>query len=62
MSENLAGVTILYPELFLWDIVLIDLGSHFLVFVCVEILRPSQLSGVLSSAGSLPNYTFTGQA
>ena len=32
------------------------------LFVCVEVLRPSQLSGVMSSAVSLPNHTFTGQA
>ena len=33
-----------------------------LVLVCVEVLRPSQPSGVMSSAVSLPNHTFTGQA
>ena len=32
------------------------------LFVCVEILRPSQSSGVMSSAVSLPNHMFTGQA
>ena len=31
-------------------------------FVCVEVLRPSQPNGVMSSVVSLPNYTFTGQA
>ena len=30
--------------------------------VCVEILRPSQPNGFMSSAVSLPNHTFTGQA
>ena len=30
--------------------------------VCVEVLRPSQPNGVMSSAVSLPNHTFTGQA
>ena len=30
--------------------------------VCVEVLRPSQPIGVMSSAFSLPNHTFTGQA
>ena len=34
--------------------------SH--LFVCVEVLRPNQPSGVMSSAVSLPNHTFTGQA
>ena len=32
------------------------------VFVCVEVLRPSQPNGVMSSTVSLPNHTFTGQA
>ena len=31
-------------------------------FVCVEVLRPSQPNGVMSSPVSLPNHTFTGQA
>ena len=35
--------------------------SHTL-FVCVEVLRPSQPNGVMSSGVSLPNHTFTGQA
>ena len=30
--------------------------------VCVEVLRPSQPNGVMSSAVSLPNHMFTGQA
>ena len=30
-------------------------------FVCVEVLRPSQPNGVMSSAVILPNHTFTGQ-
>ena len=32
------------------------------MFVCVEVLRPSQPSGVMSSAVSLPKHAFTGQA
>ena len=32
------------------------------VFVCVEVLRPSQPNGVMSSAVSLPNHMFNGQA
>ena len=36
--------------------------NYFSLFVCVEVLRPSQPSGVMSSAVSLPNHTFTGQA
>ena len=31
------------------------------VFVCVEVLRPSQPNGVMSSAVSLPNHSFTRQ-
>ena len=41
----------------------IFLNSHlWSKFVCVEVLRPSQPNGVMSSAVSLPNHTFTGQA
>ena len=33
------------------------------LFVCVEVLRPSQPNGVMSSAVNIPNHTFTaGQA
>ena len=32
------------------------------IFVCVEVLQPSQPNGVMSSAVSLPNHTFIGQA
>ena len=31
-----------------------------ILFVCVEILRPSQPNAVMSSAVSLPNHKFTG--
>ena len=34
----------------------------FCLFVWFEVLRPSQPSGVMLSAVSLPNHTFTGQA
>ena len=33
-----------------------------ILFVCVEVLWPSQPNGVMSSAVSLPNHMFTGQA
>ena len=36
--------------------------SWVCLFVCVEVLRPSQPNGVMSSAVSLPYHTFTGQA
>ena len=39
-----------------------DLSKAFCLFVCVEVLRTSQPNGVMSSAVSLPNHTFTGQA
>ena len=39
-----------------------DPGIHVTKFVCVEVLRPSQPNGVMSSAVSLPYHTFTGQA
>ena len=47
---------------------MLSLGTHailaffYRLFVCVEVLRPSQPNGVMSSAVSLPNHTFTGQA
>ena len=36
--------------------------SRVSLFVCVEVLWPSQPNGVMLSAVSLPNHTFTGQA
>ena len=36
--------------------------SCLVMFVCVEVLQPSQSNGVMSSAVSLPNHMFTGQA
>ena len=35
--------------------------NKYVLFVCVEVLRPSQSNRVMSSAVSLPNHTFTGQ-
>ena len=40
----------------------ISRGNKTMGCVCVEVLRPSQPNGVMSSAVSLPNHTFTGQA
>ena len=34
----------------------------FVLFVCVEVLQPSQTSRVMSRVVSIPNHTFTGQA
>ena len=39
-----------------------SLRNQFDLFVCVEVLWPSQPNRVMSSAVSLPNHTFTGQA
>ena len=43
---------------------IVSLTSSLVVnlFVCVEILQPSQPNGAISSVDSLPNHTFTGQA
>ena len=38
------------------------IGSFACLFVCVEVLRSSQPNWVMSSAVSLLNHTFTGQA
>ena len=45
-----------------WWLEVLHLRRSGMLFVCVEVLRPSQPSGVMSSAVSLPNHTFTGQA
>ena len=37
-------------------------GCTYGQFVCIEVLRPSQPNGVMSSVVSLPNHMFTGQA
>ena len=39
-----------------------NVRSCVCLFICVEVLRPSQPNGVMSSVASLPNHTFTGQA
>ena len=38
------------------------LGLIYCCCCCVEVLQPSQPNGVMSSAVSLPNHKFTGQA
>ena len=37
-------------------------AHHIYFFVCVEVLRPNQPNGVMSSVVSFPNHMFTGQA
>ena len=39
----------------------VGIGHVHMSYVCVEVLRPSQPSGFMLSAVSLPNHTFTGQ-
>ena len=51
-----------YKICFCGDIRKIYLNSIYVKFVCVEVLQPSQPNGVMSSAVSLANHTFTGQA
>ena len=62
------------PELYMFFIVATTLASRSdkgitfwhrcwcCLFVCVEVLRPSQPNWVMLIAVSLPNHTFTGQA
>ena len=55
-----AGTTLIFClKLHAW---LLTQSWLITLFVCVEVLRPSQPNGVMSSAVSLPNHTFTGQA
>ena len=48
--------------IFFYSRLISERRQNFSEFVCVEVLRPSQPNGVMSSAVSLPNHTFTGQA
>ena len=47
-----------------WLLIFVVCFLSFLVilFVCVDVLRPSQPNGVMLSMVSLPSHTFTGQA
>ena len=49
-------------KIYLTDVLLMSTHNICFCFVCVEVLRPSQPNGVMSSAVSLPNHTFIGQA
>ena len=60
-ERGFKGVACLYHLLFsLRQIFPTDAGqlSGRLFFVCVEVLRPSQPNGVMSSAVSLPNHVY----
>ena len=50
------------PALGEFDLPLTNRGGILDLFVCVEVLQPSQPNGVMSSAVSLPNHKFSGQA
>ena len=43
-------------------VMLAHVKQGMVLFVCAEVLWPSQPNGVMSSVVSLPNHTFTGQA
>ena len=43
-----------------WVFFICFLIQQLNLFVCVEVLRPTQPNGVMSSVVSLPNHTFTG--
>ena len=45
-----------------WTLQMLDWLQSPVTKFCVEVLRPSQPNGVMSSAVSLPNHMFTGQA
>ena len=57
-SINLS-ISSIHNIILLWRNKAYDVGIH--LFVCVEVLRPSQPNGVMLSAVSLPNHMFTGQ-
>ena len=49
-------------ELDRWSSLFVSHHLDMIMFVSVEVLRPSQPNVVMSSEISLPNHTFTGQA
>ena len=63
-------VVLLHPAIAVISHHKIVVGYYFMFNICVSVfdlfcvegLRPSQPNGVMSSAVSLPNHTFTGQA
>ena len=66
-SSLLSTLMIDIPGDLVWDLPCLQQASYLeggplKMFVCVEVLQPSQPTGVMSSAVSLPNHTFTGQA
>ena len=62
-DDKLMIFFLFFPEKSMWHFMqTVFIGDNLHEFVCVEVLRPSQPNGVMSSAVSLPNHTFTGQA
>ena len=59
-TVNSRYLDLAYLEVKIWS--LIKHENLTTGFVCVEVLRPSQPNGVMSSVVSLPNHMFTGQA
>ena len=64
MTANLDLYCSYFTKLFIIIIIIIIIiiFMTWLIFVRVEVLRPSQPNRIMSSAVSLPNHTFTGQA
>ena len=62
MATSLGTNVVVVTRFTVFRNVLKQANGLYQVFVCVEVLRPSQPNGVMSSAVSLPNHTFTGQA
>ena len=60
--EQTALNVALVPDLQMFVTHLAGVAKCDCSFFCVEVLRPSQPNGVMSSAVSLLNHTFTGQA
>ena len=52
---------IIYVTLFWFSEEYSYVKMECMLFVCFEVLRPSQHTEVMSSVVNLPNYTFTGQ-
>ena len=55
-TQSIIWAIALYAYILVYPMIVIG----WFLFVCVEVLRPSQPNGIMSSAVSLPNHTFTG--
>ena len=65
-AEAIKPIVKYYPSFFLGLLLQliseVNMVRSWTNFVCVEVLRPSQPTGVMSSTARLPNHTLTGQA